>query len=311
MKNRILNSTLLLLFTILILPSVSFAKKKMHPDLKWSVQQLKSKKMNNAFINTVRKNYDKKSFERVIRLNILGFLSPSNHMALISDKAVEKSLGFLQRNQSTFDYVQDEYAVPPEIITSLLWIETRHGNITGTFHVPSVYMHLLQLSRKKNQNELYKIARKNPVGRAMSSKELRKKIKERADRRAKWALEELTALEKIFLAKQKDLKKLKGSFAGAFGLPQFIPSSYRDFASSSHDRAPDLFTIEDSIKSVARYLTLHGWNNLDENQQIDSLMKYNNSRDYAESIIELSKKVRTLMNESRDKTAAKDTEGTI
>ena len=265
------------------------------PDINWSLQQLKKKKINSSFLKILKKNYDKKSFTSVIRLNTLGFLSPPNHMSLVSDEAVMKSLDFLNQNKTSFDIALKEYTVPPEIITSLLWVETRHGKITGTFHVPSVYLHLLQLSRQKNQNYLFKIARKSTSSHGISSKDLRKKIKERSIWRAKWALEELIALEKMHHAKQKDLKNLKGSFAGAFGLPQFIPSSYRAFACSSADRPPNLFTHEDSIQSVARYLMVHGWDNLNTEHQINSLMKYNNSRDYAESIIELAKKIRKLI----------------
>jgi membrane-bound lytic murein transglycosylase B len=302
-------SILIFCVSILLSPLPAYSLKKMTPDLNWSVQQLKKNNLNKSFIEVIQKNYDRKSFDKVIRLNTLGFLAPSNHRSLISDEAVKKSLEFLEKNKATFNVAQSDYIVPPEIITSLLWIETRHGSITGTFHVPSVYIHLLQLSRQKNQKYLFKVARKNSASQEMSTQELVKKISDRTEWRSKWALEQLLALEKIFLSKQKDIKRLKGSFAGAFGLPQFIPSSYRDFASSSTSLPPNLFTIEDSILSVARYLMIHGWSNTKEDQQIIALMKYNNSRDYAESIIELAKKVRKFIKDKKHRSLASQAEG--
>lgn len=297
------------LFCVLLVcafPSLIFGKS---PDLNWSVQQLKKNNFDLTFIKIVQKHYDKKSFQQVIRLNTLGFLSPANHMSLISDLALKKSLNFLDKNQETFLNVQKDYDVPSEIISSLLWVETQHGNITGTFHVPSVYLHLLQLSRQKNRAYLFEVARKNPASREIDDKELTRRIKERADRRAKWALEELRALERIHITKQKDIKNLKGSFAGAFGLPQFIPSSYLAFASSNAKRSPNLFSIEDSIKSVARYLMIHGWSNSSEDQQVEALMKYNNSRDYAKSIIELAKRIKKIIDENKNRSIAGDVMG--
>jgi membrane-bound lytic murein transglycosylase B len=59
----------------------------------------------------------------------------------------------------------------------------------------------------------------------------------------------------------KDALALKGSYAGAMGYGQFMPSSYRAYAQSYEgDGAPDIWdNPEDAIASVGNYLQVHGW----------------------------------------------------
>ena len=71
--------------------------------------------------------------------------------------------------------------------------------------------------------------------------------------------------EFLLLAREEHLDPLAaiGSYAGAMGIPQFMPSSYRKFAvDADRDRHRDLWrNWDDVILSVANYLLLHGWHN--------------------------------------------------
>ena len=58
-----------------------------------------------------------------------------------------------------------------------------------------------------------------------------------------------------------DVKNFKGSFAGALGIPQFMPSSWRNFA-VDFDNDGKINLMEspaDAIGSIANYLSIHGW----------------------------------------------------
>lgn len=56
------------------------------------------------------------------------------------------------------------------------------------------------------------------------------------------------------------VRQVKGSYAGAFGMGQFMPSSYREYAVSAHQAAADLsHQPDDAILSVANYFAKHGW----------------------------------------------------
>jgi membrane-bound lytic murein transglycosylase B len=57
-----------------------------------------------------------------------------------------------------------------------------------------------------------------------------------------------------------DVNSIKGSYAGALGIPQFMPSSYRHFGVSYHKGGRvDLFRQNDAIASVANYFHKNGW----------------------------------------------------
>lgn len=270
--------------------SESFAAR---PSMKWLKSELKSEKLPIKFIEEVTARYETKSFEKVLNLNILGFLAPPQHSTLVSDDAVRASYNFIQKNKKLFKLAHEKYNVSPEIISSLLWIETRHGNLLGKFHVPSVYAHLLQLRRKSNQDKLYQRAQERNTEKKYSDEQLKTLISERAKRKSDWAVEQLKALAIIHDKRAKNLKSLRGSFAGAFGLPQFIPSSYHAWAvSTKKESMPNLFETSDSILSVASYLKGNGWDSEQINSHLEALMRYNHSRDYAESILEISKRVK-------------------
>lgn len=274
------------------MPNVVHAKSSMKPDFEWAAARLKKKGMPKAFIEMLRSSYDQKSFERVLSLNLLGFMSPPSHMKLVTDDAVENSRSFIRKHGDAFQGAQERYGVPAEVISGLLWIETRHGALTGSFHVPSVYLHLLQANRPANRAKLLQVALKKKSDKKYTRKQLIGRIKERSKRRSDWAMEQLVALNDIRSRKMKDLAKLKGSFAGAFGLPQFIPSSYQVWAATNKaEAAPNLFDITDAIYSVANYLHVHGWKTQDESTHIKALMHYNQSRDYAESILEIARRI--------------------
>jgi membrane-bound lytic murein transglycosylase B len=164
----------------------------------------------------------------------------------------------------------------------------------GTFHIVSVYLHLLQTKRPKNLASLTKLAllKNKEVKKYNTAKEVRKLMRERSISKSKWAEEQLIALAQIRKKKHLDLVSLRGSYAGAFGLPQFIPSSYRDYAEALVPEAtPNITKPNDAIMSVANYLQKKGWQMDNQEAQVAALMKYNNSRDYANGILNISEKV--------------------
>lgn len=266
---------------------------KISPDAKWLNKELLQAGVSNRFRKLMIKQYDKKSFSQVMKLNVLGFLKPANHMNLVSDEAVKACRKFIKKNKDDLMQAQRDYQVSPEAVSALLWIETRHGSLKGRFHVASVYLHLMQGNREGIKNKLLAYAKKEKqIGTPYTEKEMKNKIEERTKRKSLWAIEQVKALEEINSTKLKNIKNLRGSFAGAFGVPQFIPSSYKDFALPSQPETnSDLFKVSDSILSVANYLNLHGWNQKNPESKIKALMDYNNSRDYADSILEIEKRL--------------------
>lgn len=120
-----------------------------------------------------------------------------------------------------------EFGVPAEVILGILGVETAYGQNTGSFRVVDA---------------LATIAFDGP-------------------RRQDYFLGELKEL--LLLAREAgfDPLAIKGSYAGAMGLPQFMPSSYRRYAVDfDRDGTIDLANSPaDAIGSIASYLSAHGW----------------------------------------------------
>jgi len=134
---------------------------------------------------------------------------------------------FIKKNLETLDRAEAQFGVPKEVITAILGVETRYGKIMGSFRV---------------LDALSTLSFDYP-------------------RRSNFFSQELINL--LLLARENDLDifKLKGSYAGAMGYGQFIPSSYRAYAVDfDNDGSVDLLnSIEDAIGSIANYLFQHGW----------------------------------------------------
>lgn len=262
------------------------------PDVKYLKKKLQQEKFSPRFIEAVLKNYDPDSFASTVRLNMLGFLNPPQHSVLVTDDGISKSEEFIEKNKKAFQKVEQRDKVPTTVIASLLWIETKHGKLTGRYHVLSVFAHLLQVTRHDVRTELTNLAIEIEKNKPNPKKNLWKLMRERTKRRSSWAVSQLKALEKLHKKDKKMTEGLLGSFAGAFGIPQFIPSSYWTYAKPlKAGKVADLYNPEDAISSVAHYLKKEGWSSKKKTHQIKALMHYNNSRDYAESILDLSEKI--------------------
>ena len=95
----------------------------------------------------------------------------------------------------------------------------------------------------------------------------------------------------MVLGQQKvDPFSMNGSYAGALGFAQFIPSSVLKFGKDGdQDGQINLFQHGDAIESVANYLKQHGWKpDLTRKEAFRILLRYNNSKYYANTILKVA-----------------------
>jgi membrane-bound lytic murein transglycosylase B len=167
--------------------------------------------------------------------------------------------------------------------------------------VPSVFADLVQADRP----EIIKDLRKRGAFRFSKHPKARdlRKIAARAAKKSKWAIGELKDLEKIYHARgDNSVFELRGSYAGAFGMSQFLPSSYRRMTVKSPTlRALNLDHADDAIRSVAIYLHDNGWREKITRTHVKALMNYNDSRDYADSILKLAADVAGVKTQASDR----------
>jgi membrane-bound lytic murein transglycosylase B len=276
---------------VLVTPSISLYAGliPVAPDWKQVEARLQKAGFKKTFVSTLKKNYEPEHFHEVLELNLLLFLRKSDyHGPQVSDEAAGTVREFMKTNAKALAHAEKLYGVPPAVVASLLWLESRHGENLGRFHVPSVFVHLLQSERRPVIRHLQENATRfaDPVPR-----QARKEINKRTKKKADWALGELKALQTMYMRDNSTLKNLRGSFSGAFGMSQFLPSSYVRWArAGKKGKAPQLENAEDAIHSVAYYLKDNGWRKL-KKTHVKALLRYNNSQDYANAILKLSAQI--------------------
>jgi membrane-bound lytic murein transglycosylase B len=145
----------------------------------------------------------------------------------ITDSRIKGGVEFWQQYADDLARAEKEYGVPAEIIIAILGVETRYGGNVGGYRVIDALSTLA-----------FQYPPRSPFFRS-----------------------ELEAF--LLLTREENLSVLApvGSYAGAMGLGQFMPSSYREYAIDfDGDGHRDIWTNPtDAIGSIANYLKRHGW----------------------------------------------------
>lgn len=146
---------------------------------------------------------------------------------MITRQRIALGREFWRAHRATLQQAQREYGVDPYVIVGILGVETEYGEYMGNYRVI---------------DSLSTLAFNYP-------------------HRAHFFKNELEQYLILTRDIHKDPLRLYGSYAGAMGYPQFMPSSYRKYAVSENaDRQPDLFdNPDDAILSVANYFHHMGW----------------------------------------------------
>ena len=145
----------------------------------------------------------------------------------LKEKRINEGVEFLHKHQNTLNRAENEFGVPPEIIVAIIGVETFYGRITGKYRVLDA-LNTLAFYYPKRSNFFR------------------------------------SELEHFLLLSRDqgfDPTTLTGSYAGAMGMPQFISSSYRNFAYDfDGDGITDIWNNPvDVIGSVANYFKRHHW----------------------------------------------------
>lgn len=144
----------------------------------------------------------------------------------ITPDNVQNGVVFWNQYEDALNRAWQVYGVPPEIIVGIIGVETRWGRVMGETRI---------------LDALATLSFNYP-------------------RRAEYFSGELETLLLMARDEQDDPLNLKGSFAGAMGYGQFMPSSYKQYAVDfSGDGHINLWDPVDAIGSVANYFKAHGW----------------------------------------------------
>ncbi len=150
----------------------------------------------------------------------------------LNERRIDGGIRFWREHAELVDAVAERFGVEPQIIVAIIGVETLYGRITGSYRVIDAlatlgFYYPDELSR---------------------------------DRSAFFA-GELIQFMLLGQEEQLPLGEVRGSYAGAMGIGQFIPSSYRAYAVDFDGNGRrDLWqSLPDAVASVANYLHRHGW----------------------------------------------------
>ncbi len=150
----------------------------------------------------------------------------------LTDKRIKGGVKFWKDNKELIEAASEKFGVDEEFIVSIIGVETFYGRITGNYRII---------------DSLVTLGFYYPQG--LSSD------------RSPFFSKEL--MQYIKLASEEGLpaSEVTGSYAGAMGMGQFMPSSYREYAVDfDGDGKRDLWrSTPDVVGSVANYLHRHGW----------------------------------------------------
>jgi membrane-bound lytic murein transglycosylase B len=252
----------------------------------YAAQKLLAKGVTPRFLDLIQKTYREDQREKVLELNLLGFLRANQATGneRIPGWELARVKKFLKIHRRTFREAEREFRVSKEVIASLLWVETRHGRDMGNYHVASALFSLVQADYPTLLDQLLDEAKQRAPD---YDKLMESRIQDHARAKSEWAAGELVALQEIHQKGLKNAEKLLGSFSGAFGMAQFMPSSYLTWAKGKHAK-PNLHKAEDSILSVANYLNSNGWKRKSRSAQEDALFHYNRDKAYVTHILKMS-----------------------
>ncbi|PKL85093.1 MAG: hypothetical protein CVV22_09710 [Ignavibacteriae bacterium HGW-Ignavibacteriae-1] len=238
----------------------------------------------NEMIYDTRTQFD----EKYVKINVTGFLTKADYSSHYNNRSVGNTVKFLGENMATLQLAEMQFGVPKEVIASILWIETRHGSYLGNHHITSVYLSTAMCNQPEYIELNIENLQSNFEGSDEDFEKLKTKILERSDKKANWAIDQLLAMEKVNTLLPNPILDIRGSWAGAFGISQFLPSSFVSWAIDGNgDGVIDLFNTEDAIFSVANYLVSNGWG-IEQEQRRAAVFHYNNSSAYVDAVLKLA-----------------------
>lgn len=191
--------------------------------------------------------------------SILGILkrrTKPDYSFLFTEESVARGRSFLK----SYIPVQDaskKFGIPADIIVAVFRVESDFGLFLGTHTAPNTYFTLFSVAK--------------------------------SEKRKRYLASEFKKICIVCEARMLDPFSIPTSWAGAVGLPQFMPSSFSFAIDGDGDGNADILrSFTDAVWSIAHYLHATGWNQRDP---IASLMKYNNSRTYAKNVLKYAKEI--------------------
>ncbi len=195
---------------------------------------------------------------------------------------IQKARDYISTHKAAFDRVETDTGVGRELITAILLVETRLGGYIGSSSILNTLSTMAALNEPRILEAFWE---KVPPERKLTRPKFEKKARDKSG----WAYKELKALLKYANRENMAPQEIVGSYAGAMGISQFMPSNALTLAvDGNRDGRINLFENEDAIASVANYLSHHGYRpGLNREARYKVILHYNRSSYYANTILKI------------------------
>lgn len=202
--------------------------------------------------------------------------------------SISKAKQYLQKNEPDLARIEKEYGVDKKVITAILLVETGLGASVGTRSTLNTLSTMAALKDPVVRNKLWDLI---PDSKKIS----RKKFEKKASSRSKWAYKELKAFLEYTSREGFDPALVPGSFAGAVGVAQFMPTSILAYGrDGNNDGMVDMLNHADSMASIANFLKSHGWRPGQSRKKAEKIIyHYNHSSYYVDIILKISGRLKT------------------
>jgi membrane-bound lytic murein transglycosylase B len=200
---------------------------------------------------------------------------------------------FLNQHRCDFERVEETLKVPREVVAAIIVIESGAGKNTGNHAL------IYRLSRLATTNAPDNLRENYVAQKKLNHQIVFDDVRRRGGYLERTFLPEIPALISIAKKNRVDVLSMRGSSAGAFGLPQFLPSAYLRFGvDGDKDGIVSLHNESDAIWSAANYLASFGFRKeipLQEKRSI--IWRYNKSPSYIDAVLGLADGLKTLRRE--------------
>jgi membrane-bound lytic murein transglycosylase B len=194
---------------------------------------------------------------------------------------------YMKIYESELIKAEEKYGVDRELITAIILVESKLGKTVGKRSVLNTLSTMASLFDANIRKKFW--------GYISGSTNLTfEKYENKALTKSNWAFNELKAFL-IYTEKEKiNPYSINGSYAGAVGIPQFVPSNIIRYATDGNmDGSVDLFNHADSIASIANFLSKCGWQKGIEDKKARWVIRqYNPSSYYVDTILDVTAKLK-------------------
>jgi len=195
---------------------------------------------------------------------------------------------YMKEHQEALAFAETTFEVDKEVITAIILVETKLGTYLGNRSVINTLATLSAMTDEKPRQAIWDNLPDDD--RRMS----RKKFEKKADQKSSWAYRELKAFLSYTEKEGMNPATIKGSYAGAMGISQFMPSNIAPYGKDGNaDGQVDLFVHADAISSIASYLKHYGWKpGISREQAFKVVYHYNHSKYYVNTILDIADKLK-------------------